>query len=82
MLGTVVESTTLTAVAYDAASQLLRLQFRSGAVYCYFGVPPTLHQALMVAPSKGAYFNRHIRGRFSYQRQADDQPTSASSSVR
>ena len=57
-----VESTTLTTVAYDPVRQLLRLQFRSRAVYCYFGVPEGVYH------SKGSYFNRKIRGRFPYHR--------------
>ena len=61
-----VESTTLTTVAYDEARELLQLEFCSRAVYLYFGVPPTVHQALLDAPSKGRYFNQTIRGRFPY----------------
>jgi hypothetical protein len=81
MLVTAVESTTLTTVAYDAAYRMLWLQFRSGAVYRYFGVPPTVHQALMAATSKGAYFNHHIRGHFSYQREPNGLPTLLSPAV-
>lgn len=69
LLAKPVESTTLATVAYDFAAQLLRLEFRSRAVYFYFGVPPAVHQALMAATSKGAYFNRNIRDRFPYQRE-------------
>jgi cyanophycinase-like exopeptidase len=61
-----VESTTLATVAYNEARELLRLEFCSRAVYLYFGVPQTVHQALLHAPSKGKYFNQNIRGRFSY----------------
>lgn len=64
MLATTVESTTLATVAYDAPRQLLWLEFRSHARYCYFGVPAAVHQGLLAAPSKGTYFNRNIRGRF------------------
>lgn len=67
---TPVESTTLAAVAFDHASQCLWLTFRSGAIYCYFGVPSPVHQDLLAAPSKGAYFNRYIRGRYAFQRLA------------
>jgi hypothetical protein len=66
MNSTVVESTTLATVAYDDARELLRLEFRSRAIYQYFGVPPAVHQALLEAPSLGRYFNRVIRGRFPY----------------
>ena len=66
MNSTVVESTTLAAVAYDGVRELLRLEFRSRAIYQYSGVPPAVHQALLLAPSIGSYFNRVIRGRFPY----------------
>jgi hypothetical protein len=69
MFATAVESTTLATVTYDPSGQLLRLEFRSRAVYCYFGVPPMVYHGLMAAPSKGAYFNRNIRSRFPYHRE-------------
>jgi KTSC domain len=64
------QSTTLAAVAYDPATGQLSLQFRSGSIYVYFGVPQAIHHDFMAAPSKGAYFNRHIRNQFPYFRQA------------
>lgn len=63
---TAVESTTLATVAYDESQAMLRLEFRSQAIYEYFGVPATVHEGLLCAPSKGHYFNRVIRGRFPY----------------
>lgn len=66
-----VESTTLATVGYDEAGELLQLEFRSGAVYQYFGVPPAVYGALLEAPSKGQYFNRAIRGRFEYRLVSD-----------
>ncbi|MDZ4801730.1 MAG: KTSC domain-containing protein [Bryobacteraceae bacterium] len=57
-------STTLLALAYDNAHGVLRLEFRSRAIYHYYGVPAAVHEALLGAPSKGSYFNRVIRGRF------------------
>ena len=63
---TAVESTTLATVAYDKARELLQLEFRSRAIYQYFGVAAAVHEALLGAPSKGSYFNRFIRGRFPY----------------
>ena len=73
MLSTAVESTTLSTVAYQPLDQVLCLEFRSRAVYCYFGVPQSVYQDLLAADSKGSYFNRYIRGRFPY-RLMDDQP--------
>jgi KTSC domain len=63
---TAVESTTLAMVTYDEARELLQLEFRSRAIYQYFGVPAAVHTALLRAPSKGSYFNRIIRGHFPY----------------
>jgi hypothetical protein len=63
---TAVESTTLLTVAYDDSRKLLQLEFRSRAIYQYFGVPAAVHQGLLRADSKGSYFNQVIRGRFPY----------------
>ena len=73
MLTTAVESTALETVVYDDASQMLWLEFRSHAVYCYFAVPASVHHALLEADSKGAFFNQRIRGRFSYRKTADQE---------
>jgi hypothetical protein len=63
---TAVESTTLATVGYDDAKEMLQLEFRSRAIYHYFGVPAAVHAALRRAPSAGSYFNRVIRGCFPY----------------
>lgn len=70
---TTVESATLATVAYDEARELLQLEFRSRAIYQYFGVPAAVHAALLCAPSKGSYFNRVIRGRFPYSLASNSQ---------
>ena len=70
---TTVESTTLATVVYDKARGLLQLEFRSRAIYQYFGVAAAVHEALLCAPSKGSYFNRFIRGRFPYSLASHDQ---------
>jgi KTSC domain-containing protein len=72
MLITIVESTTLSTVAYNEAAELLQLEFCSRAIYQYFGVPVTVHAALLDAPSKGSYFNRVIRSGYRYHRVAGD----------
>lgn len=61
------ESTTLASAAYSSPLSLLELEFRSGAVYCYFHVPPGCFHELLESGSKGTYFNRNIRNRFRYQ---------------
>lgn len=65
------ESCTLATVAYDEAGERLWLEFCSGAIYEYSGVPAAVHRALLAAPSKGRYFNDAIRERFAYRLMAD-----------
>ena len=61
-----VDSTTLRRVGYDVERQLLQIEFQDLSIYQYFDVPSAVHEELMQAPSKGAYFNRSIRPRFDY----------------
>jgi KTSC domain-containing protein len=68
MMPLAVESTTLITIAYDLDRQLLHLEFRDRAIYHYFDVPVDVYQGLVIAPSKGGYFNRSIRGRFVHAR--------------
>jgi len=63
-----VESSTLATIAYDRTRELLELEFNSHAIYQYWGVPNSVHEALLRAPSKGSYFNQAIRGKFPYSR--------------
>jgi hypothetical protein len=64
-----VESSLLASISYSIHASL-DLRFRSGACYRYFAVPQSVFDELLAAPSKGAYFNRNVRGRFRYQRLA------------
>ena len=63
---TVLDSTSLRTVGYDAERQLLQVEFHNRSIYQYFEVPATVYQELMQAPSKGAYFNKSIRLRFDF----------------
>jgi len=68
MISTAIQSTVLTSITYDEPNQLLLVEFRGGAIYCYLRVPLTIHQDLLAAPSKGAYLNRFVRAQFSFTR--------------
>lgn len=61
-------SSELHSVGYDDASNVLEVQFQTGGVYRYFGVPPNVHAALLAAESKGRFFNTVIKPRYQYQR--------------
>jgi lysyl-tRNA synthetase class 2 len=63
-----VDSESLRAAGYDRARSVLRLRFRTGALYEYGDVPERVWQDLLGAESKGRYFMAHIRGRFPYHR--------------
>lgn len=59
-----VVSGNLRAVGYDAATQTLDVQFSSGRVYRYSGVPDKVHEELIAAESIGSYFARNVRNKF------------------
>ncbi|MEQ4340708.1 KTSC domain-containing protein [Pseudomonas syringae] len=59
-----VNSSAITAVAYDPATGRMKIMFKQGRTYDYCGVPPNIHQGLMEAGSKGNYFDRMIRDRY------------------
>lgn len=61
-------SACLKSFAYDYGSGILELEFRTGGVYQYFGVPPEVHEALADAPSPGRFFHRNIRGVYPFER--------------
>lgn len=61
-----VVSSNLKAVGYDAATQTLDVEFNSGRVYRYRGVPPEAHKAFVNAESIGKHFGQHIRTKFPY----------------
>ena len=63
-----VESTTMRSVGYEAGSQILEIEFQSGAVYEYLDVPQKVHEELIRAESKGEYFNSEIRDDYEFVR--------------
>lgn len=56
----------LEAAAYDRSQALLQLSFRKGISYQYSDVPAEVYDQLLLAESKGKYFNLHIRNRYAY----------------
>ena len=57
-----VQSTAIRSVGYDGYT--LTVEFHNGRVYDHPGLPYSVYEALMRAPSKGAFYNRNIRGRY------------------
>ncbi len=65
-----VMSSSLRSVGYDESARILEIEFLSGGVYRYYGVPREAYQELLEAPSKGSYFLEHIRDEYQYARAA------------
>lgn len=59
-----VVSSLLKSVDYSPALRLLDLEFNSGSVYRYYGVPDFIYDGLMKADSLGRYYNAHIKGQY------------------
>ncbi|MBB3692307.1 KTSC domain-containing protein [Sphingomonas sp. BK580] len=51
-------------LVYDDDTRTLFVTFRAGRRYAYRDVPRTTYDALVGAPSAGAYFNAEVRDRF------------------
>jgi len=64
-------STVIRSYRYDAETTELVINFQSGRSYTYQDVPRGVAAALGSASSKGVYFNRHIRGKFAFVRNAE-----------
>jgi hypothetical protein len=61
---TLVASTNLRSIGYDAASMTLEIEFNDGGVYQYSRVPEGVYNSLMGAVSKGAFFHAHVKDRY------------------
>lgn len=57
-----VHSSAIRAIGYDGCT--LYVEFHNTGVYSHPGVPYEVYAALMTASSKGAYYNRYIRGKY------------------
>ena len=62
-----VASSFLSSVGYDPDQQVLSIEFASGKVIRYRGVPAEIHQELMDAESKGKYFGSVIRRNYQHE---------------
>jgi len=58
-----VNSSVIRGVAYDGSTLAVRFRTRD-PVYKHRDVPYAVYAGLMQAPSMGAYYNQHIRGKY------------------
>ena len=59
-----VSSSAISSVGYDRKGKVLEIEFSSGGVYDYHGVPPEVYKSLMSAESKGRFMSQWIRGQY------------------
>lgn len=61
-----VESSNISAVGH--ANSTLTVEFKSGAVYEYYGVAASVFEDLVSAPSVGKYFNAVVKEGYSFSK--------------
>jgi len=57
-----VQSSNLYSVGYEAG--ILEIEFNSGGIYQYAGVPENIYLSLLNASSHGKFFHRYIKDRY------------------
>jgi len=55
-------------VGYDAARQILEVEFRHGGIYQDLDVPPDVYLALRDAASVGGYLGRVVKPNYAFRR--------------
>jgi hypothetical protein len=60
-------SRAILSAGYDAETKRLELEFRSGRVYRYSGVPRGVWDFLLRSASKGGFVNRMIDGHYPHE---------------
>ena len=63
-----VESSMISAVAYDDAARDLLVIFNTGQTYVYSDVPREVYDGLLRASSKGSYMKDFVLDMFAYRR--------------
>ena len=56
-----VVSSNVAEVGYDLETKTLEVAFVKGGVYQYAGVPASIYNELLVAPSVGRYFDVNVK---------------------
>jgi len=59
-----VKSVILSSVGYDESTKVLEIEFHSGLVYQYSGVPLKIYKDLMHSNEIGKYFSDKVRTQF------------------
>ena len=63
-----VESSNIKAIGYEDFTTTLGVEFASGMVYHYDGVPHDVFRRYVTAPSAGKFHHAHIKDQYPYRR--------------
>jgi len=61
-------STVISYFTFNPDAETLIVKFVSGITYEYKKVPENIYLGMKASPSKGIYFNKHIKGKFDFER--------------
>jgi hypothetical protein len=61
-------STAIRRMHYDPLEKVLEVEFTTGAVYEYFGVPQTVYEDFRSSGARGRFFAFHFRDKFPYRK--------------
>jgi len=61
-------SSNIEKVGYDTETKELQVQFHSGAVYRYAGVPQDIYEDFKEVGYSGRFLNSTIKGAYDYER--------------
>ena len=61
-------STSIASIGYDADDRMLEVEFVNGSIYRYRHVEEDMYDRFLAAPSKGTFFNEHIKDAYLCER--------------
>jgi hypothetical protein len=62
MIKTNVNSNNIKSIGYQ--NNILEVEFKTSRIYQYSGVPISIYNQLMMAPSKGTFLSQHIKNNY------------------
>lgn len=62
------ESSNIKSIVYQPALKVLQVSFNNGRIYWYYKVPREVYDNFITASSKGQYFWKNVKDKFTYKR--------------
>ena len=62
---TIIESTMIRSIGYDADNATLEVEFNSGAIWQYYDFPESIWYEFEGTDSKGKFFHKEIKNQYS-----------------